>query len=105
MLLHIWSKKAYRVKGQIFCGYMVWYGTGRFLIESLRTDSLMTGTMKTSQLVAILAVALGVGMYLILRRRQEALPKELADIAITADTLPEPEEKTDVQEDSYGNEN
>lgn len=101
VLLHILSKKAYHVKGQIFCGYMVWYGCGRFLIESLRTDSLMTGTMKTSQLVAVLAVALGVGMYLFLRRRQTALPKELMDI--TPDDQPEPEPET--QEETYGNEN
>ncbi len=99
VLLHILSKKAYHVKGQIFCGYMVWYGCGRFLIESLRTDSLMTGTMKTSQLVAVLAVALGVGMYLFLRRRQTALPKELMDI--TPDDQPEPE----TQEETHGNEN
>ena len=108
VLLHILSKKAYRVKGQIFCGYMVWYGTGRFLIESLRTDSLMTGTIKTSQLVAILAVALGVGMYAILRRRQVALPKELADITIPAEiNQPETKEetKTEIQEETYGNEN
>lgn len=101
VLLHILSKKAYHVKGQIFCGYMVWYGCGRFLIESLRTDSLMTGTMKTSQLVAVLAVALGVGMYLFLRRRQTALPKELMDI--TPDDQPEPEPET--QEETHGNEN
>lgn len=101
VLLHILSKKAYHVKGQIFCGYMVWYGTGRFLIESLRTDSLMTGTMKTSQLVAVLAVALGVGLYLFLRRRQTALPKELADLAAPSDTQPEAEN----QEEDHGNEN
>lgn len=103
VLLHILSKKAYHVKGQIFCGYMVWYGCGRFLIESLRTDSLMTGTMKTSQLVAVLAVALGVGMYLFLRRRQTALPKELMDI--TPDDQPEPEPEPETQEETHGNEN
>ena len=104
VLLHILSKKAYHVKGQIFCGYMVWYGSGRFLIESLRTDSLMTGTMKTSQLVAVLAVALGVGLYLFLRRRQTALPKELAsldDLTALSDTQPEAE----TQEEDHGNEN
>ncbi len=101
VLLHILSKKAYHVKGQIFCGYMVWYGSGRFLIESLRTDSLMTGTMKTSQLVAVLAVALGVGLYLFLRRRQVALPKELEELSTLSDNRPENEE----QEESHGNEN
>ena len=77
VLLHLWLKKAYRFKGQIFCGYAVWYGTGRFFIESLRTDSLMTGSMRTSQLVAVLAVLGGILLYLVLRRRAISLPRTL----------------------------
>ena len=83
LLLHLWFKKAYRFKGQIFCGYVVWYGVGRFCIESLRTDSLMTGSMRTSQLVAALAVIGGGVLYLFLRRRAMALPRTLE---ITPDT-------------------
>ena len=70
-------------KGQIFCGYIVWYGVGRFLIEGLRTDSLMAGSMRTSQLVAVLAVIGGTVLYFVLRRRAEALPRTLE---ITPDT-------------------
>lgn len=77
ILLHILSKKAYKFRGQIFCGYLVWYGVGRFFIESLRTDSLMMGTIKSSQLVAILAVIAGIVLYFVFRRRQNALPKTL----------------------------
>lgn len=77
LLLHLWFKKAYRFKGQIFCGYAVWYGLGRFCIESLRTDSLMAGTMRTSQLVAVLAAIGGMLLFLILRRRSIALPRTL----------------------------
>ncbi|MBE6777904.1 MAG: prolipoprotein diacylglyceryl transferase [Ruminococcaceae bacterium] len=77
VLLHILSKRLYKFKGQIFCGYLVWYGAGRFFIEGLRTDSLMAGTMRTSQLVAVLAILLGVILPFILWRRQNALPKEL----------------------------
>ena len=56
LILHIVSKKAYKFKGQIFSLYIIWYGAGRFVIEGLRTDSLMLGTMKrVSQLVAIVA--------------------------------------------------
>ena len=78
VLLHILSKKMYKFHGMIFCGYMVWYGAGRFAIESLRTDSLMAGTLRTSQLVAILAILLGVVLFLILRRRAIDLPMTLA---------------------------
>ncbi len=78
VLLHILSKKLYKFHGMIFCGYMVWYGVGRFLIEGLRTDSLAAGTMRISQLVAVLAVILGVVLFLILRRKDIDLPLELA---------------------------
>ncbi len=77
VLLHILSKRAYKFKGQLFCGYLVWYGAGRFFIEGLRTDSLMMGTIRASQLVAIVAILLGVVLFLLLRRREQALPKAL----------------------------
>ena len=80
VLLHILSKRVIRrFDGMIFCGYMVWYGTGRFLIEGLRTDSLMIGDsgMRTSQLVAIVAVLLGIVLFFVLRRYAISLPKTL----------------------------
>ena len=93
VLLHIWSKRAYRFKGQILCGYMVWYGFGRFLIEGLRTDSLMVGTLRTSQLVAVLAVLGGIGLFVFLRRRSFALPMQIETVEENA-TAEETEEKT-----------
>ncbi len=77
ILLHIMSKRAYKFKGQIFCGYVVWYGLGRFFIEGLRTDSLMMGTIRISQFVAIVAVIGGLVLAYILNRRTDALPKAL----------------------------
>ena len=78
VLLHILSKRiARRFDGMIFCGYMVWYGTGRFLIEGLRTDSLMVGILRVSQLIAIVAILLGIILFFILRRYSLSLPKTL----------------------------
>ena len=88
VLLHLLSKKAYKFKGEIFCGYLVWYGVGRFFIESLRTDSLMAGTIKTSQLVAVLAVIGGIVMFCILRRRAQALPMTLEEVSETVPVEP-----------------
>jgi len=68
ILLHVLSKKCYKFKGQIFCGYAIWYGTGRFLIEGLRTDSLMVGPFRVSQLVALAAIAAGATLYALLWR-------------------------------------
>ncbi len=79
ILLHIISKRAYKFRGQIFCGYIIWYGIGRFFIEALRTDSLMMGTIRISQFVAIIAVVGGLVLGYILQRRTKALPKSLVD--------------------------
>lgn len=50
-----------RFHGQIFLSYVIWYGIGRYWIEGLRTDSLMiTDTLRTSQLVALISVAAAV---------------------------------------------
>lgn len=68
VLLHILSKKCYKFKGQIFCGYAIWYGTGRFFIESLRTDSLVLGPFRVSQLVALAAITVGVALSIVLWR-------------------------------------
>ena len=38
---------------------MIWYGLGRFYIESLRTDSLPIFNMKVAQIVSILSIIFG----------------------------------------------
>ncbi len=40
--------------------YLIWYGTGRFLIESLRTDSLMFLNIKIAQLVSMIFILSGI---------------------------------------------
>ena len=37
----------------------MWYSTGRFFIESLRTDSLMFNGFKVAQLVSIILFIIG----------------------------------------------
>ena len=54
------SKKR-RFNGELFLLYIIWYGLGRYWIEGLRTDALMvTSTLRTSQLVALVSVATAV---------------------------------------------
>ena len=43
--------------GQIFLLYVFWYGLGRAFIEGLRTDSLMLGNIRVSQMLAIISSA------------------------------------------------
>ena len=52
-------------RGQISGIYFVLYGIVRFLIESLRQDSLMLGSIKVAQLVSVIAILLGI--YLIIK--------------------------------------
>ena len=51
VLLHFLSKKR-KYDGQIALGYAAWYGLGRAFIEGLRTDSLMWGSFRVSQVLA-----------------------------------------------------
>lgn len=105
VVLHLISKRLYKFKGQLFCSYLIWYGVGRFFIEATRTDSLMIGTMKTSQLVAILAVVGGGLALWFLYRRTQALPKALITDDSTLDLKAEDEEITPEEEQDNGNEN
>lgn len=50
--LHFYSKKLRSFDGEIMLLYLAWYGLGRAWIEGLRTDSLMAGSFKISQVVA-----------------------------------------------------
>ena len=45
--------KRRKFDGQVFASYLMYYGIGRFMIESLRTDSLYFGPFRVSQLVAV----------------------------------------------------
>lgn len=65
VILNIFFKKK-QYNGQIFYGYIAWYGLGRFFIEGLRTDSLyLWGTaIRVSQLVAAICLLVGGGILL-----------------------------------------
>lgn len=109
ILVHIISKKAYRFRGQLFSIYVMWYGTGRFFIEMLRTDSLYLGTMRVSCLVAAVSVICGAVLYLLFKNREDHSPKdlfaeELAEGEQTID-VEETQETEEIKEEDDGNEN
>lgn len=70
VLLHFFTRKLRRYDGQTFILYIVWYGAVRFFIEGTRTDSLMLGSFKISQLVAAVCVVVGVGLLFLFRHRK-----------------------------------
>lgn len=50
--------------GQLTGTYFIWYGLGRFLIENMRSDSLMLGNIKVAQLISLLFIIIGVSLFL-----------------------------------------
>ena len=61
VLLHFLSKKR-RYDGQVGLGYVAWYGLGRAIIEGLREDSLMLGSLRVSQILALGSCLIAVGI-------------------------------------------
>ena len=46
--------KRKKFDGELFAIYVLWYSFGRFFIEGLRTDSLMLGSFRISQVISLL---------------------------------------------------
>ena len=55
----------YLKRGNLTAFYLVWYGALRFLVEGLRTDSLMLGSLKMAQIVSLSFVLIGIIIFLI----------------------------------------
>ena len=49
--------------------HYTWYGLGRFVIESMRTDSLMLGGFKIAQIVSVIMVLVGLVIIMITGRK------------------------------------
>ena len=60
--------------GQITGFYLIWYGIGRYVIESYRTDSLMINTLKQAQIISIIMILIGI-ILLIISIKQEKYNK------------------------------
>ena len=85
-LLAAYIKKR-KFNGDIALRYLVWYGAGRFWIESLRTDSLLLVPslgLRASQLVAAAAVVGGVALEIFLTRKYKSKPL-MVTLALTAE--------------------
>ena len=53
-----WLRRRRKYKGETLLGYLIGYGAGRAFIEGLRTDSLMLGNFRISQLISVLIVVI-----------------------------------------------
>ena len=59
VLINLLYKKR-KFDGEVALWYFAWYGFGRMFIEGLRTDSLMLGPFRISQLVGLICFVAGV---------------------------------------------
>lgn len=66
----IYMRKHKKYDGQILTTYLIVYSIGRFMIEGLRTDSLMIGPLRTAQLVSLAGIVIGVVLHIYLMKRK-----------------------------------
>lgn len=62
-----WYMKRRKFDGEVFLMYLAFYGAERFVVEGLRTDSLMIGALRVSQLLAAVLVIASVIAILVIR--------------------------------------
>ncbi|MCM1133063.1 MAG: prolipoprotein diacylglyceryl transferase [Ruminococcus flavefaciens] len=61
--------------GQILLMYMAWYGAERAVVEGLRTDSLMWGNIRVSQMVSVIILIASVILQIIIGLRVKRDPE------------------------------
>ena len=56
--------------GEVFFGYLAWYGAERAIVEGLRTDSLYIGStnIRVSQVLAAALFIVGVVLFILARK-------------------------------------
>ena len=69
LLLYVDNNRKFQ--GQTFLLYGMLYSVERFLVEALRTDSLMIGPFKQAQVLSVLVFIVFLVAYLIMRRRNK----------------------------------
>ncbi len=57
--------------GQLTGCYLTWYGIGRFVIEAMRTDSLMLGDFKIAQIISLIMIIIGIILIIINRKNKK----------------------------------
>ena len=74
MLLMYLNRKSSLKQGESFLAYLISSSAIRFLIETLRTDSLMLGSLRMAQVMSVVLIIIAVS--LIIYRRHKNLAKE-----------------------------
>lgn len=83
VLITLLYKVKFKANGIVAAYYLVIYGTGRFFIESLRTDSLYWGPFRISQVLSLIFVVVGLAYIItnaIVNRKKSPLIYEVQEM-------------------------
>lgn len=61
-------------RGEVFLTYLIWYAAVRMVVEGMRTDSLMLGSLRVSQWLSGLLLLGALVVWVWRRRREPGLP-------------------------------
>lgn len=68
LILLLYLRRRNPLRGEVFLTYVMSYSIGRFFIEAMRTDSLMTGNIRVAMLLSLLLIV-GALALMIYRRK------------------------------------
>src|SRR5439155_10571398 len=81
LLMWLGRQKRIRLReGDLFWIYMVVYSIGRFAIESIRVDSARVQGFAVPQIIAILSIVLGWGLFMYNHRPGSTVPLSEANL-------------------------
>ncbi len=69
LIILVIRRLKYTKVGQPTAFYLMWYSVGRFVIEGMRTDSLMLGGFRMAQIMSVILFLIGLGIFMITTRR------------------------------------
>lgn len=72
LLIMIFRHRLKLKTGDIFAFYLIWYGMVRFIVEGMRTDSLMLGPIRVSQALSLVLFLVGIGLMIWNRKKKTA---------------------------------
>lgn len=76
-LFLIWFSNHRRsFRGQIICLYFMLYSFERFFVESLRTDSLMIGSLRQAQVISVVLFSAGLILYFVFKKTRPVITQE-----------------------------
>ena len=93
IILYKLSKKR-KFSGETALMYCVWYGFGRSIIETMRTDSLMIGPFKVSFLLSLLICIGALTTLILIHKKQKTVLSDNTYESVFMDEI-EAENKTD----------